>query len=284
MLKLKGLEKYFETKAGRIYVLRNIDLEVAQGEFLTIMGPSGAGKSSLLGILGMLDGGWRASTTCSASRCTELNLKQRAELNKQTIGFVFQQYHLLDNLTVYENLEIPLSYRNVPRSERAAIVADTLDRFNIVGKKDLYPEPAVRRPAAAGGRGARGHRQPEADPGGRADGQPAFRAGPRDHGAVPEAERAGHHDHPGHALGDERRVRPPRHRTARRLGVQRTENRGNRGLNLETRSGRRRRAPRAVSAALRSAPRCGQPVAATGWPMKRETSCTIRDGSHGFSR
>jgi putative ABC transport system ATP-binding protein len=139
MLKLRNLEKYFETKAGRLYVLRNIDLEVAQGEFLTIMGPSGAGKSSLLGILGMLDGAWAGEYYLMDQPVHRLNLKQRAELNKRTIGFVFQQYHLLDNLTVYENLEIPLSYRNIPRGERAAIVADTLDKFNIVGKKDLYP-------------------------------------------------------------------------------------------------------------------------------------------------
>lgn len=139
MLKLRKLEKYFETKAGRIYVLRNIDLDVASAEFLTIMGPSGAGKSSLLGILGMLDGAWSGEYYLLDQPVHRLNLKQRAELNKRNIGFVFQQYHLLDNLTVYENLEIPLSYRNIPRSERAAIVADTLDRFNIVGKKDLYP-------------------------------------------------------------------------------------------------------------------------------------------------
>jgi putative ABC transport system ATP-binding protein len=139
MLKLRNLEKYFETKAGRLYVLRNIDLDVAQGEFLTIMGPSGAGKSSLLGILGMLDAAWVGEYHLLDQPVHRLNLKQRAELNKRTICFVFQQYHLLDDLTVYENLEIPLSYRNVPRSERAAIVADTLDRFSIVGKKDLYP-------------------------------------------------------------------------------------------------------------------------------------------------
>jgi putative ABC transport system ATP-binding protein len=139
MLKLNNLEKFFETKAGRIYVLRNIDLEVRQGEFLTIMGPSGAGKSTLLGILGMLDAAWNGEYWLLDQPVHKLNLKQRAELNKRTIGFVFQQYHLLDNLTVYENLEIPLSYRNIPRSERASIVADSLDRFNIVGKKDLYP-------------------------------------------------------------------------------------------------------------------------------------------------
>jgi putative ABC transport system ATP-binding protein len=139
MLKLRRLEKHFETKAGRSYVLRNIDLDVAEGEFLTIMGPSGAGKSSLLGIVGMLDAAWTGEYWLLDQPVHRLNLKQRAELNKRTIGFVFQQYHLLDDLTVYENLEIPLSYRNVPRSERAAIVGDALDRFNIVGKKDLYP-------------------------------------------------------------------------------------------------------------------------------------------------
>jgi putative ABC transport system ATP-binding protein len=139
MLKLRKLEKYFETKAGRTYVLRNIDLDVAQGEFLTVMGPSGAGKSTLLGILGMLDAAWHGEYYLLDQPVHRLNLKQRAELNKRTVGFVFQQYHLLDDLTVYENLEIPLSYRNIPRSERAAIVADTLDRFSIVGKKDLYP-------------------------------------------------------------------------------------------------------------------------------------------------
>ena len=139
MLKLRNVEKYFESKAGRTYVLRNIDLDVAQGEFVTIMGPSGAGKSSLLGILGLLDAAWQGEYWLLDQPVHRLNLKQRSELNKRTIGFVFQQYHLLDNLTVYENLEIPLSYRNIPRSERAAMVADTLDRFNIVGKKDLYP-------------------------------------------------------------------------------------------------------------------------------------------------
>jgi putative ABC transport system ATP-binding protein len=139
MLKLKNLEKYFETKAGRTYVLRNIELRVEPGEFLTVMGPSGAGKSSLLGILGMLDAEWSGEYYLLDQPVHRLKPKQRAALNRQTIGFVFQQYHLLDNLTVYENLEVPLSYRDIPRSERAALVADTLDRFSIVGKKDLYP-------------------------------------------------------------------------------------------------------------------------------------------------
>ena len=139
MLRLKGLEKYFDSKAGRTYVLRRIDLDVRSGEFLTVMGPSGAGKSTLLGIVGMLDAAWHGEFWFHDQPVHRMNAKQRSELNKRHIGFVFQQYHLLDNLTVYENLEIPLSYRNVPRSERAALVADILDRFQIVGKKDLFP-------------------------------------------------------------------------------------------------------------------------------------------------
>src|SRR5690606_32009128 len=112
MLKLRNLEKSFDTKAGKIFVLRRIDLDVRQGEFVTIMGPSGAGKSTLLGIVGMLDGAWNGEYWFLDQPVHRMSLKQRAELNKQNIGFVFQQYHLLDNLTVYENLEIPLSYRN----------------------------------------------------------------------------------------------------------------------------------------------------------------------------
>jgi ABC-type lipoprotein export system ATPase subunit len=139
MIKLRNLEKYFESKAGRSYVLRQINIDVEEGEFLTFMGPSGAGKSTLLHILGMLDGTWEGEYYFLDQSVHELNNKKRTELHKQYIGFVFQSYHLLDNLTVYENLEIPLSYRNIKRSERQSIVADTLDRFQIVGKKDLYP-------------------------------------------------------------------------------------------------------------------------------------------------
>lgn len=139
MLKLRNVEKAFETKAGKTYVLRRVNLDIRDGEFITIMGPSGAGKSTLLGIVGMLDAAWTGEFDFLDTPVHRLNLKQRAELNKKYIGFVFQQYHLLDNLTVYENLEIPLSYRNYSRKERESIVADTLDRFNIVGKKDLFP-------------------------------------------------------------------------------------------------------------------------------------------------
>ena len=139
LIKLTNLEKFYESRAGRTYVLRQISLEIQEGEFVTIMGPSGAGKSTLLHILGMLDGEWGGEYEFLDHPVHDMKVKHRNELHKQYIGFVFQAYHLLDNLTVYENLEIPLSYRNIKRSERQAMVGDILDRFSIVGKKDLYP-------------------------------------------------------------------------------------------------------------------------------------------------
>jgi putative ABC transport system ATP-binding protein len=139
MLSLTNVEKSFATRAGETFVLRRINLDIAEGEFVTVMGPSGAGKSTLLAILGMLDHDWRGQYRLLEHDVHSLKPKDRIELNKKNVGFVFQQYHLLDNLTVAENLDIPLSYRNVKGSERAAIVADTLDRFQIVGKKDLFP-------------------------------------------------------------------------------------------------------------------------------------------------
>ena len=139
MITLRGVEKSYPAGPGRYYVLRRISIDVKDREFVTIMGPSGAGKSTLLAILGMLDGAWTGEYYFFEHPVHKMNVKQRADLNKSYIGFVFQQYHLLDNLTVAENLDIPLSYRNVKGSERQAIVADTLDRFHIVGKKDLFP-------------------------------------------------------------------------------------------------------------------------------------------------
>ena len=139
MIQLQNIEKSYPVGAGRYYVLRRVSLDIKEGDFLTIMGPSGAGKSTLLSILGMLDGAWTGEFYFLESPIHKMNVKQRAEVNKKYIGFVFQQYHLLDNLTVAENLDIPLSYRNIKGSERQAMVADTLDRFHIVGKKDLYP-------------------------------------------------------------------------------------------------------------------------------------------------
>ena len=139
MIQLQNVEKFFQTGPTRTWVLRQISLGITEGEFVTVMGPSGAGKSTLLGILGMLDAGWSGSYEFQGYPVHQLKAKQRAELNRQSIGFVFQQYHLIDDLTVYENIETPLSYRDVPKSERQAMVADILDRFQIVGKKDLYP-------------------------------------------------------------------------------------------------------------------------------------------------
>ena len=139
MISLRNIEKAFDAGPTRTFVLRRVSLEIKQGEFVTIMGPSGAGKSTLLGILGMLDGAWSGEYELYEHKIHKMSVKQRAEINKQYIGFVFQQYHLLDSLTVSENLDIPLSYRNIKRSERESLVADTLDRFGIVGKKDLYP-------------------------------------------------------------------------------------------------------------------------------------------------
>ena len=139
LVELRNLEKSFKLAGGQVFVLRRIDLDIPEGDFVTIMGPSGAGKSTLLAILGMLDAAWTGEYTLSGSKVHELPLRQRAELARRNVGFVFQQYHLLDTLTVAENLEVPLSYRDLKASERQALVADTLDRFGIVGKKDLYP-------------------------------------------------------------------------------------------------------------------------------------------------
>ncbi|OFV91823.1 MAG: phosphonate ABC transporter ATP-binding protein [Acidobacteria bacterium RIFCSPLOWO2_02_FULL_64_15] len=139
LITLRNLEKSYPVGPGQTFVLRRVNIDIKPGEFVSIMGPSGAGKSSLLHILGMHDAAWAGEYYFLDQPVHRMNTKQRAELHKKHIGFVFQSYHLLDNLTVYENLEIPLSYRNVARKERQGIVADVLDRFQIVGKKDLYP-------------------------------------------------------------------------------------------------------------------------------------------------
>jgi ABC-type lipoprotein export system ATPase subunit len=139
MIRLRNLEKTVRQGAGQIWLLRRIDLEIAAGDFVTVMGPSGAGKSTLLAILGLLDSGFTGDYQLLGENVHELPQKKRAELAKRNVGFVFQQYHLLDDLTVAENLEVPLSYRDLKAAERASLVADALDRFGIVGKKDLYP-------------------------------------------------------------------------------------------------------------------------------------------------
>jgi putative ABC transport system ATP-binding protein len=139
LIQLKNLEKAFEAGGQKFFVLRRITLDIQAGEFITIMGPSGAGKSTLLSIIGMLDGAWTGEYFFGEQPVHKLAVKQRNELHKYNIGFVFQSYHLIDTLTVYENLEVPLSYKNIPHKERSSLVCDALDRFNIVGKKDLFP-------------------------------------------------------------------------------------------------------------------------------------------------
>jgi len=139
MISLRQVEKSYGSGGARTWVLRRIDLEVKEGEFVSIMGPSGAGKSTLLHILGMLDADFTGEYRFDGQAVHALRPKERADLNRRFIGFVFQSYHLIDDLTVYENLETPLSYRNLGRRERQAVVCDLLDRFGIVGKRDLYP-------------------------------------------------------------------------------------------------------------------------------------------------
>ncbi len=139
MIALRGLEKVYPLKGGVFYALRNINLTITEGEFVSIMGPSGSGKSTLLHILGLHDSAWDGEFTLRGEAVHKLDKKKRFELQKKHIGFVFQSYHLLDDLTVYENLEIPLSYRDIPKKERESVVCDVLDKFGIVGKKDLYP-------------------------------------------------------------------------------------------------------------------------------------------------
>jgi putative ABC transport system ATP-binding protein len=139
MISLRSVEKYFEHGPTKTYILRRINLDIKEGEFISIMGPSGAGKSTILHILGMHDSSWTGEYNFLDFPIHRLGKKERSEIYKKYIGFVFQSYHLLDSLTVYENLDIPLSYRNIRKSERDSIVCDALDRFNMVGKKDLYP-------------------------------------------------------------------------------------------------------------------------------------------------
>ena len=139
MIQTRKLTKSIASGPGRIWLLRDLDLAVGEGDFVSIMGPSGAGKSTLLHILGMHDGEWEGEYELDNVAVHKLPAKQRADLQRRTIGFVFQSYHLIDDLTVAENLDVPLRYRDVPRKERESIVADALDRFRIVGKKDLYP-------------------------------------------------------------------------------------------------------------------------------------------------
>jgi len=139
MIQLKSVERSYKTPAGQTWVLRRINLEIREGEFITVMGPSGAGKSSLLNVLALLDDSWEGEYWFHDQAVHDMKRKHRADIAKKNIGMVFQSYHLLDDLTVQENIDLPLSYKDIPRRERQGLVADTLDRFQIVGKKDLYP-------------------------------------------------------------------------------------------------------------------------------------------------
>ena len=139
MIRLRNVEKFFQHGATKTFVLRRIDVDIQEGDFVSIMGPSGAGKSTLLHLIGMHDSSWTGEYHFLDYPIHAMKKKDRDEIYKKYFGFVFQSYHLLDSLTVYENLEIPLSYRNVRKSERDAAVCDVLDRFQMVGKKDLFP-------------------------------------------------------------------------------------------------------------------------------------------------
>ena len=139
MIQLKNIERSYKVGVGQTWVLRRIQMEIRTGEFVTIMGPSGSGKSSLLNVLGLLDDDWRGEYWFGEQAVQKLNRKQRADLARGNIGMVFQSYHLLDDLTVAENIDLPLSYKNIPGPERQAMVADVLDRFRMVAKKDLFP-------------------------------------------------------------------------------------------------------------------------------------------------
>jgi putative ABC transport system ATP-binding protein len=139
MISLENVERSYKTGAGQTWVLRRINLKIEAGEFITIMGPSGAGKSTLLNVLALLDDQWAGAYWFGGEPVHSMNRKQRAELARRKIGMVFQSYHLLDDLNVAENIDLPLSYKNISRAERQSLVADTLDKFSIVGKKDLYP-------------------------------------------------------------------------------------------------------------------------------------------------
>jgi len=139
MIELSNLERSYKTGSREHCLMRRINLTIREGEFVTVMGPSGAGKSSLLNILAMLDDSWKGEFFFKDLAVHAMNRKQRADLARKQIGMVFQSYHLLDDLTVAENIDLPLSYKDISRSDRQALVADTLDKFQIVGKKDLFP-------------------------------------------------------------------------------------------------------------------------------------------------
>ncbi len=201
LIQLRNLEKVVEAGPNKFYLLRRINLDIQPGEFVTIMGPSGAGKSTLLSIIGMLDGAWNGDYYFLSEAVHKLNVKKRNELHKANIGFVFQSYHLIDNLTVFENLEVPLSYKNVPHKERVSLVCDALDRFHIVGKKDLFPSQLSGGQQQLVGVARAVILSPKlilAD--------------------EPTGNLCRHNNHPGHTLGKKCRLWEPHYPTERRVG------------------------------------------------------------------
>ncbi|MDX5337487.1 MAG: ABC transporter ATP-binding protein [Cyclobacteriaceae bacterium] len=139
MIELKNIDKFIESRFQRIFILKGINLQIQEGEFLTLMGPSGAGKSTLLNILGLLDEDYAGDYVFGTQNIRQMKEKDRSNLHKSEFGYIFQAYHLIDELTVYENIETPLLYRKVSSAERKSIIADLMDRFNMVAKKDLFP-------------------------------------------------------------------------------------------------------------------------------------------------
>jgi len=139
MIQLQKISRHYPVGFGKNYILKDIDLTINEGEFVSIMGPSGSGKSTLLHIMGLLEEPSEGQYLFEGERVDKMNEKKRTQLHRGSIGFVFQAYHLIDELTVYENIETPLLYKNIPGSERKSRVADVLDRFNMVAKKDLFP-------------------------------------------------------------------------------------------------------------------------------------------------
>ncbi|WP_425640043.1 ABC transporter ATP-binding protein [Algoriphagus yeomjeoni] len=139
MIQLKNLDKFIESRFQRVFILKGINLTINEGEFITLMGPSGAGKSTLLNILGLLDEDYEGEYWFGDRNLAKMKERERSALHKSEFGYIFQAYHLIDELTVYENIETPLLYRGVSSNERKSIIADLLDRFNMVAKKDLFP-------------------------------------------------------------------------------------------------------------------------------------------------